>query len=321
MISMNQKITAVSSQRPSVKISLGAIQYFWDRNTLYEFYEAAAESSADIIYLGETVCGKRRSLSTTDWIELGKKLRETGKEVVLSSLCLIEAESELNPIFRHCKENDFVIEANDVAALNVASRSGVKCVAGTALNIYNSYSLSSMLKMGVIRWVPPVEIGREALSKIIGQFEGHAESPVETELLVYGRAPLAYSARCYTARLHDLAKDQCGLKCLEYPQGVPVYSQESEALFQINGIQTQASKITNLLSLWKQIRDTGVDVLRFSPNDIHTLSLLNDFAHQMGSNSDYVPHHDGADASAGFCNGYWFEREGMVYTSDSTKEM
>ena len=316
---MNQTTNAVAAQMPSIKISLGAIRYFWDRNTLYEFYEAAAESGADIIYLGETVCGKRRSLSTTDWIELGRKLREAGKEVVLSSLCLIEAESELNPIFRHCKENDFTIEANDVAALNVASRSGVKCVAGTALNIYNSYSLSSMLRMGVLRWVPPVEIGREALGKIIGQIKGE----VETELLVYGRAPLAYSARCYTARLHDLAKDQCGLKCLDYPQGVPVYSQEDEALFQINGIQTQASRMTNLLPLWKEIQATGVNVLRFLPNDIHSLNVLNDFAAQVRSGSDYVPSNVGlgVDANAEFCNGYWYEQEGMVYTADSTKEM
>ncbi|MBD3646518.1 MAG: U32 family peptidase, partial [Pseudomonadales bacterium] len=45
-----------------MKISIGPIQYFWRRDDVFAFYEDIAQSRADIVYLGETVCSKRREL-------------------------------------------------------------------------------------------------------------------------------------------------------------------------------------------------------------------------------------------------------------------
>ena len=36
---------------------------------------------------------------------------------------------------------------------------------------------------------------------------------METEVLAFGRLPLAVSARCFTARAHNLPKDQCDFRC------------------------------------------------------------------------------------------------------------
>jgi collagenase-like PrtC family protease len=77
-----------------MRISLGPVQYFWPRETLDAFYEAAAGSDADIVYLGETVCSKRRSFRPEEWLELAASLAARGKEVALSTLTLIEARSE-----------------------------------------------------------------------------------------------------------------------------------------------------------------------------------------------------------------------------------
>ena len=44
------------------------------------FYRTAAESSLDIIYLGETVCPKRRELRLEDYIAIAHQLREAGKK-------------------------------------------------------------------------------------------------------------------------------------------------------------------------------------------------------------------------------------------------
>ena len=41
-----------------------------------------------------------------------------------------------------------------------------------------------------------------------------------TEAWAFGRLPLAFSARCFTARHHHLNKDDCGFRCLEDPDGL-----------------------------------------------------------------------------------------------------
>jgi hypothetical protein len=43
---------------------------------------------------------------------------------------------------------------------------------------------------------------------------------METEVFAYGRLPLAFSARCFTARHFNLQKDDCQFKCIEFPDGL-----------------------------------------------------------------------------------------------------
>jgi hypothetical protein len=80
------------------KLSLGPIPYFWPRETVFRFYEAMAETHIDIVYLGETVCAKRRLMKMNDWYELAAMLTSAGKEVVISTMTLIEAHSELSTL-------------------------------------------------------------------------------------------------------------------------------------------------------------------------------------------------------------------------------
>ena len=85
-----------------MKLSLGPPQYFWPRERALAFYREAVRWPLDIIYLGETVCSKRRELGTGDWIALAQELADSGKQIVLSSLALIEAESELGALAAQC---------------------------------------------------------------------------------------------------------------------------------------------------------------------------------------------------------------------------
>ena len=57
-----------------MKLSLGPLQYFWPRERTLAFYREAVDWPLDVIYLGETVCSKRRELGTKDWIELATEL-------------------------------------------------------------------------------------------------------------------------------------------------------------------------------------------------------------------------------------------------------
>ena len=83
-----------------MKLSLGPLQYFWPREQVLAFYADAAEWPVEIVYLGEVVCPKRREIRMDDWLEIGARLEDAGKEVVLSSLTLLEAGSELGVLKR-----------------------------------------------------------------------------------------------------------------------------------------------------------------------------------------------------------------------------
>ena len=101
-----------------------------------------ADSPADIVCLGEVVCSKRRELTPGDWLAIGRELREAGKEVVLSTLTLVEAASEAAQVRRLCANEEFPVEANDYTAIRYLTESGRAFSTGPAVNIYNHRSLA-----------------------------------------------------------------------------------------------------------------------------------------------------------------------------------
>jgi collagenase-like PrtC family protease len=290
------------------RLSLGPVPYYWPRETLLDFYARIAASPVDIVYLGETVCSKRRSLKHTDWLELATHLQAAGKEVVLSTLTLLEAGSELGSLRRLCEEQDFMIEANDMSAVQLLSGNNA-FVTGPAVNIYNSRTLSMLAKLGLKRWVLPVELSRDTLAAI------QSERPVgvETEVFTYGRLPLAYSARCFTARAHNLPKDDCQFRCLDYPDGLLLSTREDEPFLVLNGIQTQSARTLNLIGELDDLIALGVDVLRISPQSRHTEFIIDAFhacLQDSASISEAIMEL-GKFQPAGACNGYWHGDPGM----------
>ncbi|MCF1868978.1 U32 family peptidase, partial [Klebsiella pneumoniae] len=96
-----------------MKYALGSVLYYWQKETLETFYEKAKQCDADIIYLGETVCSKRRETKPQDWINLAKEVAKSGKQVVLSTLALLQAPSELKEIAKLVDNGEFLVEAHD----------------------------------------------------------------------------------------------------------------------------------------------------------------------------------------------------------------
>lgn len=292
-----------------VKLSLGPMLYHWPREDIFKFYLEMADTSLDIIYLGETVCSKRRSLGLGDWLDLADELVKAGKEIVLSSLVLIEAESELRSLERLCGNERFTIEANDMSAVNLLEKAGRPFVGGPALNLYNQYSIEVLAKAGMQRWVMPIELSGLTFQDICDQLP----AGVKTEVFAYGRMPLAYSARCFTARAHNLSKDNCQLRCLDDSDGLLMKTREEQDFLVLNGIQTQSVHSFSLLSAEKTV-PAGIDVLRISPQSTKTSRIIDIFDRWLSSpepiNSlaceleNYTP--------TGVCNGYWLGEAGML---------
>ena len=291
-----------------MKLSLGPILYFWERQQVLDFYRAAADSPADIIYLGEAICSKRRLIKPEDWFAIGRELREAGKEVVLSTLTLIEAASEASAVKKLCENGEFTIEANDMTAIQYLSSAGHPFVTGPSVNIYNHRSLKLLAGKGLQRWVLPVELGMDTLDEL----QEHRPQGVETEVFALGRLPLAYSARCYTARSENLPKDDCQFKCINYPDGRLLQTREDEDFLVLNGIQTQSALTHQALEQVPELAQLGVDVLRISPQFEGTLEIL-DLFDQARNGTDPASLLDSLQnlLPQGSCNGYLLNRPGM----------
>ena len=99
--------------------SAGTVLFYWDKQQLGQFYSEMASLPLDVIYLGETVCSKRRAFNLDQWLGLGRELHSAGNaQIVLSSLTLIEAASELSSLRRLCDNGEVLVEANDMAQCN-----------------------------------------------------------------------------------------------------------------------------------------------------------------------------------------------------------
>jgi len=293
-----------------MRLSLGPNLFFWPRQTVEEFYQQHINSPVEVVYLGETVCAKRRNLKPADWIELAKQLTSSGKQIVLSTLALIEAGSDLAGVKRLCNNGEILIEANEMGAVQLMADQKLPFVAGPSLNIYNAYTLRLLHKQGLIRWVLPVELNAETLIDILSDAESFGiGDKIETEVFSFGYMLLAYSARCFTTRFHNISKDNCQFVCEEYPEGLAMDSQEGEELFNINGIQTQSGRIQHLLPYWQQMQEIGVDLMRISPQPGHMGEIIRRY-HQVIS-GELTDTDIDQYLTVPSCDGYWRGVSGM----------
>ncbi|KGJ89881.1 U32 family peptidase [Colwellia psychrerythraea] len=290
-----------------MKFSLGPSMFFWPKNEVTDFYQHAKDSSADIIYLGETVCSKRRELRAKDWLSLAQEVaQDTNKQVVVSTMTLLESPAEIKVLKRLCDNGEFLVEANDLSAVQIMHELKMPFVAGPAINCYNLSTLKFLLKQGMSRWLMPVELSGDWLKIILQQaIDAGIRQKFECEVFSWGYLPLAYSARCFTARSEDKAKDDCEYSCIKYPQGRQMNSREGEQVFVLNGIQTMSGYQYNLINEMPALDEMGVDIARISADSTTAFIQLDNFRAQLLN-----PLRKELDGVAE-CNGFWHKIAGM----------
>lgn len=290
-----------------MRLALGPLLYYWPRERTLGFYAAVAAAPVDIVYLGEVVCSRRHELRLSDWLGIAEQLAAAGKQVVLSTQALLESESDLKTLRRIAANGRFLVEANDMGAVSLLA--GAPFVASPHLNVFNPRTLAFLATLGATRWVVPLEMSGTTLAAM----QRELPAGMEIELFGYGRLPLAFSARCFTARHHNLQKDSCEFRCIEYPDGLDLNTREGQPFLVFNGIQTQSAQVQNLVHEFDALAQTGVDVLRISPQAAHTFEIVALFRQCLEGSI-------GADQAAQqmqrlmpgrACNGYWHGRPGF----------
>lgn len=291
------------------RIALGPLLYYWSRQATLDFYAGIAESAADIVYLGETVCSRRHELRLEDWLEVAAVLAAAGKEVVLSTQSLIESESDLKTLRRIVAQDRFRVEANEMSAVHLLESAQRRdWIAGPALNIFNPRTMELMMAAGASRWVVAPEMAGAAIAEL----QAGLGTPVETEILAWGRLPLAHSARCFTARHFNLQKDTCEFRCLGMADGLVLRTREGEPFLTLNGVQTQSARVHNLLADLPQVAMTA-SVVRISPQGENTDQVLELFRATLDGG---IEAHEALHRSAAWmvdqpCNGFWHGQAGL----------
>ena len=281
----------------TLRYSLGPIQYCWGKNEVEDFYQAVAESQIELVYLGEVVCSRRRLLKFSDYLDIAHQLKDAGKQVVLSTLTLVEARSELAELKKIVDNGEFMVEANDMAVVQLAREQGLPFVSGPDINQYNLQTLQYLHRCGMQRFVMPVELSAHWLKQVLQHKEALG---FEAEVVGYGHLPLAHSARCFTAKNMGLGKDQCETVCSHYPTGILVNTQEGQSLLRLNGIQTQSAACTDLQDFRDEMSTTGVDWYRISPTGLDSL----EYAESLIQGRPAAKPEQSS-------NGYWLGQPGM----------
>lgn len=291
----------------AAKLSLGPLLFNWDADKTRDFYfEVADEAPVDTVYVGEVVCSKRGH--GKDYLpDVIERLEKAGKEVIISSLALIMNDKDMAFLESHVEMSpDYLVEANDLSAIEFLR--GQDHAIGPFVNIYNEATLRYFEKGGAKRISLPHELPCSSLKALAASAQ-----TAELEVQVFGRLPLAISARCYHARSHNLNKSGCQYVCDRDADGLTVDTMDGVPFLAINGLQTMSYTYCNLINELDEMRGMGIKHFRLSPHDVDMVKIARLYRdcldHKITSEEATAILEDEV-FSAEFSNGFYYGEAG-----------
>ncbi|PJG54351.1 U32 family peptidase [Bradyrhizobium forestalis] len=293
-----------------MQLSLGPVLYNWAPERWRDFYfRIADEAPVDVVSVGEIVCSKRSPFFAPHLPAVVERLQNAGKQVLLGSLILVSLRRERRQTEELAAAEGVLVEVNDLTCLRVLA--GRPHAIGPFVNIYNEASAAFHAARGARRICLPPELPLASVATI-----ARAVPDVTIELFAFGRVPLAISARCYHARLHKLAKDNCRFVCEKDPDGLLLNTLEQQDFLAVNGVQTLSHSCANLLGDAGILRESNVGSLRLSPQDCDMVAVARTFRDVLDGRHDVAGGHRRLAAAypgVPFSNGFLWAEPGHVY--------
>lgn len=307
---------AKKKTKPShADLTLGPILFHWPAEQWRDFYfRMADEAPVNTVYVGEVVCSKRAPLNAPYFDVVRERLQKAGKTVVRASLAQVALDRDRQLVAQDMQETRVPVEVNDISAFwHLAGR---PCCVGPFLNVYSEDSLAFVVRKGATHVTLSPELPESALA-VLGPVA--KKLGVTLEIQVFGRMPLALSARCYHARAQGRIKDTCRYACAEDADGMALETLEGEAFLSINGIQTLSHTCLNLLPELSALRKIGFSAFRLSPHSGDMVAVAKLFRAVLDGTWDPV------EASAAlkellpenmpFSNGFFHKAEGWRWVA------
>ncbi len=287
-------------------VNIGPCLFNWSPKKMKDFYfRIADEAPVDIVFLGEVVCSKRQPFFAPDIPEVAERLTRAGKRVIFSTLALVMTKREMELVREMCTLEGVMIEANDLSAC--AQLSGTEHALGPFINIYNEGTLKVMEQQGASHVSLPGELSRQSLSALAKVATAHLE------VQVFGRLPLALSARCYHARSHGLAKDSCQYVCDKDPDGMDLDTLDGDPFLAVNGIQTMSYTCANLMGELDDLQQMGINHFRLSPHDTDMVEVAKIYRNVLDEECEPAEAIEKLDMlmnAIPFANGFYYASEG-----------
>jgi len=291
------------------ELTLGPVLFNWSPETWRDFYfRIADEAPVCCVYLGEVVCFKRAPLFEPYLDAVAARLRTAGKTVVRSTLAEVMSKQERQLVDDVCAEETAPVEANDGSAL--LRLRGRPHYVGPFINVYNERTLAVLTRGGTRNVCLPPEMPATAIRALAAEA---AKLGVSIEVQVFGRLPLALSARCYHARAHGRSKDSCQFVCNEDPDGMPLRTLEGQPFLTVNGIQTMSHDYLNLAGELNELQDMGVGRFRLSPHSCDMVEVATIFRALLDRRIDArqaAARLDALKLAAPFSNGFYYGKPG-----------
>lgn len=261
------------------RLTLGPLFFHWPADKIRDFYfRIADEAPVDTVCVGEVVCAKRLPFLTPHLAAIVERLEAAGKEVLLSSLALISTQRESALMRELATDGDRLVEANEIGVAH--GLAGQQHALGPFVNVYNEETLVFFAARGAVRVCLPVELPYASIVQLA------VDASPELEVQVFGRLPLAISARCFHARAHRRHKDSCQFVCGNDGDGLTVHTLDNESFLTINGTQTLSHTCLNLAGEIAALRQAGIHRFRLSPHSADMVRVAELFRRLLDDQDD-----------------------------------
>lgn len=306
-------------RKAAAEITLGPLLFNWPAETWRDFYfRIADEAPLGTVYLGEVVCSKRTALFAPYLPAVRQRLSAAGKTVVLSSLSEVITKLDRDQVKSICAVQDFLVEANDGSALYHLR--GRPHHVGPFVNVYNEETLGILARAGARNVCLPVELPASAIRTLCARA---SRLDVAVEVQVFGRLPLALSARCYHARAHGRTRDSCQFVCENDPDGLELKTLDGRSFLAVNGVQTLSYGYLNLVGELPELAAMGVLRFRLSPHHCDMVQVASIFRSVLDGSLDgpeAVARLKAIKLPAPFSNGFYYGIPGYRWNEETSSQ-